>query len=101
MLLWRSPIPLIQKCFNFLSENLSEMWMFSTAVYVVWHPPFPERLHNTLVVAGIMSIASALIRLKKLDKKLDEMRTTQLMEMARRKKKKDAEQGKDARMEGG
>ena len=83
--LWQSPVPWMQKFLGWISDNLSEVWLFSTAVYILWHPAFPERLQNTVAVVGLMSVASALVRMKKIERKLDEMRTTQLIESGKPK----------------
>lgn len=57
--------------------------MFSSAVYIVWHPVFGDRAQNTICVAGLMSVATALVRLKKIEHKIDEMRATQLLREGR------------------
>jgi len=82
-MIWQSPISFIQKVFNFISDYLSEVWLFSTAVFILWHPAFGDRLQNSICVAGLMSVASALARMKKLEHKIDEMRATQLLEAGR------------------
>lgn len=83
MQLWQSPISKLSQLFNWLAEHLPEAWMFSSAVYIVWHPVFADRAQNTICVAGLMSVATALVRLKKLEHKIDEMRTTQLLREGR------------------
>lgn len=82
-MLWKSPVPWASRITNWAAEHLPELWLFSTAVYIVWHPAFPERMQNAICVAGLMSVASALIRLKKLEHKIDEMRATQLLREGR------------------
>lgn len=79
-MLWHSPIPWLTKAFSWISDYLSEVWLFSMAVFILWHPAFPERLQNGICIAGLMSVASALVRLKKVERKLDEMRATQMLE---------------------
>jgi hypothetical protein len=83
MTLWQSPLPWLSKLFNWLAEFLPEAWLFSTAVFIVWNPAFPERLQNGICVAGLMSVATALVRMKKLEHKIDEMRATQLLREGR------------------
>lgn len=72
---------------NWVSEHLSEAWLFSTAVYVVWHPAPQERTQNVICIAGPMSVAGAPVRLKKLEYELDEVRVTQLLEAGPYRKK--------------
>lgn len=83
MQLWQSPISRLSQLFNWLAEHLPEAWMFSSAVYIVWHPVFGDRAQNTICVAGLMSVATALVRLKKIEHKIDEMRATQLLREGR------------------
>lgn len=85
-MLWNS-LSKASQVVNWIAEHLPEMWLFSTAVYVVWHPVFPERMQNAICIAGLMSVASALVRLKKIEHKLDEMRATQLLEAGLHRKK--------------
>lgn len=91
MTLWPR-VPWITEIFNWLAEHLPEAWLFSTAVYVVWHPVFGERMQNAICVAGLMSVASALVRLKKIEHKIDEMRATQLLREGRWQEKQAAKQ---------
>lgn len=83
-MLWQNPISWLQKAFTWVSDYLSEVWLFSTAVFILWHPAFPERIQNGICIAGLMSVASALVRLKKIEHRLDEIRGTQLLEAGRR-----------------
>jgi hypothetical protein len=83
MQMWYSPIPNLQKIFTWVSDYLSEVWLFSMAVFLLWHPAFPERLQNGICIAGLMSVSTALVRLKKIEHKIDEMRATQLLREGR------------------
>jgi hypothetical protein len=77
----------IQKVLNWFSDNLSESWLFMTAVFILWHPAFPERIQNGICVAGLLSVATALVRLKKLEHLINEIRAAQFLEEGRRQVK--------------
>lgn len=81
--MWHSPIPWLQKVFGWIADYLSEVWLYSMAVFLLWHPAFPERLQNGICIAGLMSVATALVRLKKVEHRLNEIRTTQMLREGR------------------
>lgn len=79
-----TPLTRIQKIFTWISDNLSESWLFMTAAFILWHPAFPERIQNGICVAGLLSVATALVRLKKIESLMNEIRSAQLLEEGRR-----------------
>lgn len=81
------PLSRIQKLLAWISDNLSESWLFMVAVFILWHPAFPERIQNGICVAGLLSVASALVRLKKLEHLINEIRSVHLLEEGRRQMK--------------
>ena len=83
MQVWHSPLPWLQKVFGWVADYLSEVWLYSMAVFLLWHPAFPERLQNGICIAGLMSVATALVRLKKVEHRLNEIRTTQMLREGR------------------
>lgn len=83
MEIWQQPITVLQRIFNWVSDYLSEVWLFALASFILWNPAFPERLQNGICIAGLMSVATALVRLKKVEHRLEEIRTTQMLREGR------------------
>ena len=83
MQIWLSPLTSLQRIFNWVGDYLSEVWLFAVAVFLFWHPAFPERIQNGICIAGLMSVATALIRLKKVEHRLEEIRMTQMLREGR------------------
>jgi hypothetical protein len=85
--MFNKPLTRIQKLLNWISDNLSESWLFMWAVFILWHPAFPERIQNGLCAAGLLSIATTLVRLKKLESLINEILSVHLLEEGRRQMK--------------
>lgn len=76
-----------EKFLMWTSEHLSEIWLFSMAVFLLWRPAFPERLQNGICIAGLMSVATTLVRIKKIDQKLDDIKEMYLISEGREQEK--------------